>query len=377
MAPRPRFPAERIFVQCPSWVGDAVMATPALRCLRQNYPNAEIIGLVRPHVREVVAGAPWFDDIIEYDPHARPRTTPGLWATAMILRRRRPDLAVLLTHSLRSAILARLTGAPRRVAMTRGDQAFLLTDAIPWPRERGKRIPVPKVRLYNGIMRYLECDGCDDQTQQLHFSREQDERVRELMAAKGADPADPLICMVPGAAFGVSKQWFPDRFAKVADRLAREGSASVAIIASPRELPLAREIAGMMDTPPVIFEEGEMDLGLLKPLVARSSLMITNDTGPRHYAVALDVPVVAIMGSTDPRNTESDYEKTVICRHDVPCGPCHRRRCPLAEHRCMDLVTVDEVSDAAETLLARWPLHAFANAPRAQDTEDGGIARNP
>jgi len=367
----PRFPAERIFVQCPSWVGDTVMATPALRCLRRNYPDAEITGVVRPGVRRVLADAPWFDDVLEYDPHTRPRTTPGLRATAMALRRKRPDLAVLLTHSLRSAVLARLTGAPRRVAMTRGDQAFLLTDAIPWPRERGKRIPIPKVRLYNGIMRYLECDGWDDQRQELHFSREQDERIRELTAARGADAAAPLICVVPGATFGPSKQWFPDRFAQVADALAKRISASVAMIAAPRELPLAREIADMMTATPVIFEEGEMDLGLLKPLVARSSLMITNDTGPRHYAVALGVPVVVIMGSTDPRNTESDYERTVICRHDVPCGPCHRRRCPLKEqkkHHCMDLVTVDEVLDAAGTLMKKWPPHPFGDDPRTEGT---------
>ena len=370
----PRFPAERIFVQCPSWVGDAVMATPALRCLRRNYPGAEITGVVRPHVHQVLADAPWFDDVLEYDAHTRPRTTPGLWATAMALRRKRPDLAVLLTHSLRSAVLARLTGAPRRVAMTRGDQAFLLTDAIPWPRERGKRVPIPKVRLYGGIMRYLECDGCDDQRQELHFSREQDERIRELAAARGADAAAPLICVVPGAAFGVSKQWFPERLAGVADALATELSASVAMIAAPHELPLAREIADMMTATPVIFEEGEMDLGLLKPLVARSSLMITNDTGPRHYAVAFGVPVEVIMGSTDPRNTESDYERTVICRHDVSCGPCHRRRCPLEEHHCMDLVTVAEVLDAAGTLMAKWPPHPFGDDPRTEGTVS---TRNP
>jgi len=359
-----RFAADRILVQCPSWVGDAVMATPALRCLRRNYPRAHITWLMRSYVQPVLANAPWCDAMVTYDPHKPREDAGGLLRTVLALRRERFDLAVLLTHSFRSALLVRLAGVRRRVGISCGDQSFLLTDVIAWPRAAGRRLPIAKVDLYAHVLRYLGCQGWEEQRQELFFSPAQDETVCQLLAARGVRAGQPLFCLVPGAAYGESKHWYTDRFQQVGDNLAQQYGAALAIIVSPGEKKLAEQIAAGMRVTPLVFADGEMDLGCLKPLVARASLMVTTDTGPRHYAVAFGVPVVVLMGPTDPRLTASNYERTVILRHQVPCGPCQRRRCRYAgkvgyDRRCMDLITVDEVMTAAEFLLHRWPPHPF------------------
>lgn len=344
-----KYPADTLLIRCPNWVGDAVMTTPTLRCLRRNYPQARITLLVRRYVRQVYEDGPWFDEILEWR---------GFLSCYRALRGRKFDLAVLLVHSFDSALLARLIGAAHRVGYTRGDQGFLLSDPMPWPREnRKRRTPgfarVPKVDLYAGITDYLGCEGCADRRQELFYNPSQAGIVAETLRRKGAAPDKPLVTIVPGAAFGASKHWSSENFAAVGDALAEKLGASVAVIASPHETDIVKAICASMTSPLISFDEGEMDLSLLKPLVASSSLMVTTDTGPRHYAVAFNVPVVVLMGPTDPKNTDSDYSRTTILRHDLECAPCHRRKCPK-DHKCMALITVDEVLAACDDLLGRF-----------------------
>jgi heptosyltransferase II len=339
-----KYPADRILVRCPNWVGDAVMAGPTLRCLRRSYPDAEITLLTQPYVRKVFDDGPWHNDIIEMR---------GLPATVRELRKRRFDLALLLVHSFRSALTARMARIPRRIGYTRGDQSLLLTDPIAYPRDGRKFALVPKVDLYARLTEYLGCEGWDNKHQELHYSSAQRSAVHELLIAKGAAPEKPLAALVPGAAYGASKYWPAERFAQVADALARRHGMACVVVASPAERAIVEIIRQKMKSPLISFATGEMDLGLLKPLVAACSLMIATDTGPRHYAVAFNVPVAVLMGATDPRKTDSDYPRTVILRHEVECGPCYKRSCPT-DHRCMNLITAKETLAAAEDLLTRY-----------------------
>ena len=219
-----KYEAENILIRCPNWVGDLVMATPALRCMRRNYPNARITLLVRPLMRKILADAPWYDDLITYQPpKGRLKGALALWSLGRELRSRRFDLALLLTHSFRAAFIAWLGGAKIRVANTRGDQGFLLTDSIPWPRENGKRVPLPKVDAYMRLCELLGCEGTDDRRQELHFSEADREKAVDMIRRAGGDPETPMVGLVPGASYGPSKQWNTDQFAVVADALIGEG----------------------------------------------------------------------------------------------------------------------------------------------------------
>lgn len=103
--------------------------------------------------------------------------------------------------------------------------------------------------------------------------------------------------------------------------------------------------ADIIDTTP-----DRIDLALLKPMIKRCDALITNDTGPRHYAVAFDVPVVAIMGPTDPRYTAANLDKTAVIRQELECSPCHKKVCPT-DHRCMKDITAEMVIEATQKLL--------------------------
>ena len=345
-----------IAIDCPNWVGDAVMATPALRCVRRNYPRARIVLVMRPYLRDIFRDAPWFDDILEYQP-ARSNGASG-WqrgAARMLdavrrLRRENLDLALLLTHSFRSALLARLTGARRRVANTRGDQAFLLTDSLPWPRENGDRVPLPKVEAYMRLCRHLGCNYTDERQLELHYSPEVGMEAERLLREAGGDPDRPMFGIVPGASFGSAKFWNTEKFANVADALIERHGWQAALLCGPGEVELGRQIALNMSQRPLQFDPQELTLSVLKPMIDRCRLLVTTDTGPRHIGTAFRVPTVVIMGPTHPRHTETGYDREVVLRRDVSCGPCHLRECPR-DHRCMELITADMVIDAAERLL--------------------------
>lgn len=343
-----RYPVERILIRCPNWIGDMIAATAALRCMRSNYPRAHIALLLKGYVRPVVAHAPWADEVVEVDPRGG---AAGLFATAKRLRRAPPyDLGLLLTESFNSALMLFLGRAKRRVGHPRDGRRLLLTDAVPWPGSGENPRWVPKVQVHSSLLEYLGCEGANDQRPEVFTAPEDEAEAERLLAAGGRDAGRPLLAIVPGAAYGASKLWPPERFAKAADALAASRRFQAVVLAGSGEERIAAEIARGMKDRPIRFREGEVSFGALKAIVRRSALMICNDTGPRHLAIAYNVPSVVLMGPTSPLVTHSDYARTTILRQDVPCAPCYLRRCPT-DHRCMTLITPEMVVAAAEVLL--------------------------
>lgn len=347
-----RYQAERILIRCPNWIGDAVAATASIRCMRQNYPDARITLLLEPYVREVFHHAPWFDDIIAFDKQ-RGRLREILRIAKILNQSPCYDVALLLTHSFSTALMVRQGCIGIRVGHAREGRSWLLTDAVPWPKTDKDTKLIPKVRVYESLLRYLGCADADDQRPQLFTSPEEDARCSELLSAHHRDPDKQLVAIVPGAAFGSSKLWEPARFAAVADVLGERHSMQALILTGPGEADIGRAIAEQMKSSAIIFDEGEITFGHLKALVRNCALMVCNDTGPRHVGIAYELPVVTLMGPTDPTVTHSAYEKTVIVRCDVPCGPCYKRICPT-DHKCMKLITPEMVITAAEDLLQRF-----------------------
>ncbi len=326
-----------------------IAATAALRCMRANYPRAHIALLLKAYVRPVIAHAPWADEVVEVDPRGG---LAGLLATAKRLRRAPPyDLALLLTQSFHSALLARLARAKRRVGHARDGRRLLLTDAVPWPGRGENPRLVPKVQVYSSLLEHLGCEGAADRRPEVFTAPEDEAQAEKLLAARGREAGRLLLAIVPGAAYGASKLWPPARFAAVADALAASRGLQAAVLTGPGEEPIAAEIAQAMKSRPITFREGEVPFGALKAIVRRCALMICNDTGPRHLAIAYNIPVVVLMGPTSPVVTDSDYPRTKILRQDLPCAPCYLRRCPT-DHRCMTLITPEMALSAAETLLS-------------------------
>jgi len=342
----------RILIRLPNWVGDVVMATPALRCLRHHFSNAHIDLMLVPYVRKIIEEAPWFDGIIEYSPETEHKGIGGHIKYLRLLRRNRYDLAVVLPNSFSSALLAFLSGVKRRIGYEREGRGFLLTDSVPIPKEKGKFVPQPMVDYY---LRLCEELGAvvDSKETELFVDAESERRAEELFRKHRLGDAGSVVAINPGAAYGSSKLWDTRRFAQVADELAEREGCSVVLIGGPNEKEIVAEIAGAARSRHANLAEENVGLDLLKSVIKRCDLLITVDSGPRHFSVAFDKPVVVLMGPTDPRYTNCNLEKTVVLQvDDLDCAPCHIKECPT-EHECMTNITPDMVFRAATELLQK------------------------
>ena len=359
MKSNPQISVDRLLVVMPSWLGDTVMATPALRALRALYPNAHITALIRVAIRPIIEGCPWVDRIITVRSR-RHRGTDGRRAGHVALARRlaagRFDTAVLLPNSFRSALLTRMAGISRRIGYDRDGRGFLLTDRLLPRRGKDGFVPVSTRDYYLGIARYLGSNNPDPKMA-LFTRPEQDAQADQLLEQVGFTPDDrrPLVLISPGANYGDAKIWDARRFAQVADRCVSELGAVVAISGAPHERPILDRVLAAVKEPVADLSKLGVNLSLLKSIVRRSSLVVTNDTGPRHVAAAFNVPVVTVFGPTDPAWTTIDFPAERQVRVNVFCGPCQKKKCPLQntadEHCCMTRVSAEMVFEQASELL--------------------------
>jgi heptosyltransferase-2 len=351
---------QRILVVQPSWVGDAVMATPTLRALRGAFPSAHISYLLRRYVKPLYAGMPWADQLITYRTGKGPsKTGKGLFGIAGRLRAAKFDLAILLPNSFKTALLCKMAMIPRVVGYERDGRGFLLTDKLLPVKDKGKFVPVPLVKTYLGLAHYLGAAD-RDLRMELFVTDAEARDGAEVISRSGLAPdlyrpaaggAPPLILLNPGAQYGAAKCWRPEYFAELGDRFIEELGATVLLSAAPRERTIVDSIKRYMRHAPVDLLQTGLSLGNLKEIVRRCDLMVTNDTGPRHIAAALNVPVVTLFGPTHPEWTEIYYPRERQLSVKVFCGPCQKKVCPL-DHRCMKRLTPAMVFEASMQLLA-------------------------
>jgi heptosyltransferase-2 len=342
----------KVVVFCPNMIGDTVMATPAFRALRRGLPGATILGVIRPHVAPTLAGAPWFDELIPLDRKAadpRART----WPVLRRLRAERADLAVLFPNSFRSVVLALLAGIPRRIGYDRGGRGLLLTDRLRYPRAgNGRRLPAPIVESYVALARRLGCT-IDSLRPQLFTTAADEAAADDAWRRLGLDRSERVVCLNTGGAYGPAKSWPVEHFSTLARRIATESGQAVLVVCGPSERTAARAIAAAADHPRVVSLAGfELSIGLTKACVRRSALLITTDSGPRHFATAFGVPVVTLFGPTHIAWTRTYHPHAIHVQHPVPCGPCQQPACPLGHHRCMRDLAPQAVYDAARRYLA-------------------------
>jgi heptosyltransferase-2 len=348
-----------ILVVQPSWVGDAIMATPTLRAIRARYPDARITYLMKRYVKPLYSGMPWVDRLITYRTgKTKKKAGKNLFELAARIRSARFDMAILLPNSFQSALICKMSHIPRIIGYDRDGRGFLLTDKLVPAKDKGKFVPTPLIKTYLGLSKYLA--GAERDITMKLFVTDGDRRdALSILDQCGlehhperphASGGPPLIILNPGAQYGAAKCWRTDYFAQLADRFIEKMGATVLISSAPRERQIVDEIMRSMKRVPVDLAAKGLTLGSLKEIVRRCDLMVTNDTGPRHIAAAFDVPVVTIFGPTFPEWTEIYYAREMQVSVKVFCGPCQKKICPL-DHRCMTEVTVPMVYDASMRLL--------------------------
>jgi heptosyltransferase-2 len=267
------------------------------------------------------------------------------------MRQEQIDLAVLFPNTIRSALVAWLGACKRRVGYRRYARSGFLTDALdPVRSADGNLLPSPIIKAYNRLVEHVGCATPSYRMELYTTPRDEAAAGRVWDQASFVRSAE-VVCLNPGAAFGAAKHWPAESFASLARRLAERRGSGVLVLCGPGERDLARQIGALARHPAVFtLAEQPLSLGLTKACVRRADLLVTTDSGPRHFAAAFGRPVVTLFGPTHIAWTETYYARAIHLQRRVDCGPCQRRVCPL-DHRCMKLLSPDEVYTAAVQLL--------------------------
>ncbi len=364
----------RILVRQVNWVGDAVLTLPALEALDGQFPLAEITLLARPWVAGLFAGHPAVDRMIEYRSEDTHRGLRGRWHLAATVKAGGFDLAVLFPNSMEAAVVPWLAGIPRRIGHPTDGRRCLLTHMVSNESAAGRH----QVEWYLAVVRALGADGT--RTVRLPVTEAVRRRSGELLRQYGIAPTGLLVALNPGSAYGNAKRWPVDRFAAVADRLVESRGATILLIGSEGERPVLDTVAAHMRRPAVNLG-GRTDLPALVGVLERVNLLLSNDTGAMHVAVAVGTPVLAIFGPTDAVATGPLGRRARVVSASVPCSPCLLRECPI-DHRCMTGVTIAQVLQGAQALLdtaiaSHVVPHDSRGVPAAFLDRDGTIIEDP
>jgi heptosyltransferase-2 len=335
----------RVALFVPNWVGDVVMATPAIRAIRERFSHAQLVGFGRAYVADVLSGNPWFDEF---------RVLPRKWSKSLreLLRSRdRFDVGILFPNSVRVALMAKLVGCKRLIGYDRGDRGWLLDRRLYHPRTDGGRFrPTPLLLAYN---RLAETVGAKVRSlsMQLFITDTEDAAADHAWRVFGIQPGEPVVLLHPGGAFGPAKHWPVAHFVTLARQLIDEFAVRIVVLCGPSEIGLAAQIVeGTRRLG--IHSLGEIgpSLGLSKACVRRGRLLVTTDSGPRHFAAALGIPCLSLFGPTHIEWTRTFTPTEMCLQLTVPCGPCQQKSCKT-DHRCMTDLHPEMVIRAAVRLL--------------------------
>lgn len=331
----------KIIVRVPNWIGDAVLSLPLLDCLHKNFPNGEIWIAGTEWVNGVFSSLDYLAGTIVLPTKNRLRNSKQ---SAREIQKHGFDIGLLLTNSFASALLLYRAKIPERWGYTYDGRGLLLTRGV-------KQIPYEKpphqLHHYLNLASRL---GLELGPVKLRFplSDEDKAQAKNLLSSLHVNPEKTIAIFSPGASYGPAKRWPANYFSALAERLHETFEAEILIVGAQAEAELAESIASPMKKKPVLLT-GKTTINQLAGIITQASFFVTNDSGPMHLANALQTPVVAIFGPTDPQRTRPYQEPAVVLKKEVPCWPCFYKKCPYG-HQCMTQITPEEVVQACQAL---------------------------
>jgi heptosyltransferase II len=340
----------KILVRATNWVGDAIMALPALRAVRRRFAEARISVVARPYVADIYRGQQICDELVRYDLKGLHAGLRGRARLAQELRAQKFDVALLLQNAFDAAWLTWRAGIPERIGYARGGRSLLLTKRIAVPK-RGE-IPAHEQFYYLELVRRA---GWIDSLPSESFVRltvcaEDQARAEAILRSSGARPGVARIAIGAGASYGSAKCWPPERFAGFVNRFRQHTDADVIFFGTAAEQKVSEAITAEINGPSISLV-GTTAIADLPALLSLCQLFVGNDSGAMHVAAAVGLPVVAIFGPTDPNGTAPITPRCTVVQEKPYCSPCFLRRCPI-DHRCMTRVMPEAVEAAAQSWLS-------------------------
>ena len=322
------------------------MTTPAIRAIRKRFPNSHISLLAKPWVVPVFENSEHIDRLLIYDDKGRHKGIFGKFRLARDLKKYHFDAAILLQNAFEAALITFLARIPLRVGYNTDVRQLLLTHAVSCTDEIKKK---HQTDYYLDIIRGI---GMKEVNRELYLELNQRDRLRaeKTLLEQHLSLDDKIVGINPGATYGPAKQWPLDRYAHLADKIQAFSGCQIIIFGGPDDRNLGKKISQKMQHRPIDLS-GKTSLGEAMALIERCDLFITNDSGLMHVAAALDVPLIAIFGSTNSITTGPLSQNSRIVQVPLECSPCLRQECPKGHFDCMGRISVEMVFKVVKEIM--------------------------
>ena len=340
-----------IVIRSPNWIGDCIMALPAIRALKDHLPQTDIYLAAKQHLCDIYKN---IEEIKEIIPIPGENSLKAILKASGKLRTYGFQRGILFTNSFSSAFLFKLAGIGKLIGYSKDLRGFLLDKKIPFPRDNKHHIYF-YLDLAEAFLKEETGKKIDrDYSNEPVITNDEWEKVSAFFLEIGIDLGVPLVGISSSAAYGSAKEWLPERFGELIQRILQEKPAArVLLFGSSKEKEKISRILEFVE----VENRGNAynlagRLSLRETIVAISlcNLFISNDSGLMHVASSLDLPLIALFGPTKPHKTAPLNKNARTIHYPVDCAPCNHRECPL-DHRCMNAIPVDEVFDALVPLL--------------------------
>lgn len=328
-------------------IGDVVLSTPAIKAVRDAYPDAYIAFMVRSSARDIVEGNPYLDEVIIYDKDGAHSSFFATLLFGLRLRKERFDTAVILHPTNRSHIIAFIAGIPNRIGFNR-KMPFLLTKRTDDKKRLGEK---HELDYTLDILKYIGVTAAD-RSLFVPVTDSARNAVDMKLAAAGYNDRAPLLAVHPGASCP-SKKWPAARFASLIDMLRERYGFQAALVAGPDDAEEAAKLKNNLKSG-IIDLSGKTSVGELAALFKKCRLFISNDSGPVHVASAVGTPCVVIFGrkqaGLSPRRWAPTGKGDIVLHKDAGCAVCLAHDCKNG-FKCLDAVTVEDAFDAVSRII--------------------------
>jgi heptosyltransferase II len=334
----------KILIRATNWIGDAILTIPAVDSIRATYPEAHIAVLAKPWVADIYSLFSGIDEVILYENEYD--NVLGVLRLARRLKKKKFDLAILLQNAIEAAIMSCAAGIPHRAGYNSDGRGSLLTHRVTRNRE------IKKLHQVDYYLEMVKALGCVSVNKEMHLETKISRpEARSVLQKYIPEPEKEIIGFAPGATYGPAKRWFPERFAALADKIAGAVTCRIILMGGKSDNDAAQGVRRLARTD-LLNLAGKTNLKEAVYLISQCRLFISNDSGLMHIAGALNIPTIAIFGSTNPQTTSPVGKQSVVVHHEVSCSPCLKETCPT-DFRCMELISVDDVFAVAQNFLQK------------------------